>query len=430
MLIANDLDVSADRKSLYATVAYSVTQRSISTFYTTNYIYPETNKLVKAFGTEIIDEEELYNIRFDNNAYNQLPIEERSSTDWDAWTSAYNINNWQNWYDNMKYVEGKQPLYATVAKACMSRNRDLDGSGQINDNEIRWYLAAVDQYRALVFGQNALDQDAYLINRAGLEDIDAEFKRRGGNWGDGDEYEGHKYRGKYHYFTSSAGDGITFWPEEGMTNNPITKRGGISWYSDAQLVRCIRTLESNGQGIGNPERFYTYNDYTFELGGIKATRNYTEAPLEVHNEIEPANNLYSGFVVARQDLLDSNNNNSPYFDLIDVTRGEDFCRNYASHDNVRYTDEANYSWRTPNQKELALMVSKMYELRNERYATRTKFSGNDEEGGYWKWHSVAYGFWSDMQHSGSGGGRINVGLGYVDGDGKPQLRIRCVRDKK
>lgn len=413
MLIANKLDVSADKKSIYAKVAYSIIQRSISTFYTTDYIYPDgSDDLVKAFGTEIIDDEELYNIRFNNNEYNGFS----GQSDWDAWGSASAANQGKGWYNNMRTVEGKQPLYTTVARACMSRNRDSDGDGNIDENEVKWYLAAVDQYRALFFGQNSLAPDAYLITRAALDDIDTEYKQRGNNWGN--DYRGHEYRGKYHYFTSSGGNKTSFWPEEGLTNNPINPPG---WHSSAQLVRCIRTLESKGQGLSNPEPFYSYKDNTFELGGIKATRNYTEAPLEVHNEIQPANNLYSSFVVAKHDLKNDNNNYN--FRLADITGNDtDYCRNYSKQNDVRGTDEANYSWRTPNQKEIALMVSRVPDMYNYKYGTRTKFSGSDEANGYWNWHNTA-GFWTDE----GSGGRINVGEGYDDDGG---VRIRCVRDKK
>ena len=242
-------------------------------------------------------------------------------------------------------------------------------------------------------------------------------ENNGNKWND-DDYMGHKYRGRYHYFTSSGGDKASFWPEEGLTNNPINPQG---WHSSAQLVRCIRTLESNSQGLSNPEPFYSYNNNTFELGGIKATRNYTEAPLEVHNEIQPANNLYSSFVVAKHDLKKSHNDYN--FKLADITGNNmDFCRNYSSQDDVRGTDEANYSWRTPNQKEIALMVSNVPEMSNNKYGTRTKFSGSDKSNGYWDWHDTA-GFWTDK----GSGGRINVGIGYDDDGG---VRIRCVRDKK
>lgn len=413
MLIANKLDVSTDRKSIYANVAYSIVQRSISTFYTTDYIYPKTNKLVKAFGTEIIDDEELYNIRFNNDNYHGFS----SQSDWDAWGSASAANRGKGWYNEMKTVEGKQPLYTTVARACMSRNRDSNGDGNIDENEVKWYLAAVDQYRALFFGQNSLAADAYLITRSELENIDTYYINNGNKWND-DDYMGHKYRGKYHYFTSSGGNKTSFWPEEGLTNNPINPNG---WHSSAQLVRCIRTLESNGQGLKNPEPFYSYNNNTFELGGIKATRNYTEAPLEVHNEIEPANNLYSSFVVAKHDLKKSPNDYN--FKLAEITgNNADYCRNYSNQDDVKGTDEDNYSWRTPNQKEIALMVSNVPEMSNNKYGTRTKFSGSDKSNGYWNWHDTA-GFWTDK----GSGGRINVGLGYDDEGG---VRIRCVRDKK
>lgn len=400
MLIANDLDVSEDGKSLYAKVAYSVSQRSISTFYQRDYIYPDgSGDLVVAFGTEIIDEEKVYNKRFDNNDYSGFG---NNQHDWNGWTNANSINSGGSWYSNMESVTGTQPLYTTVAKACMSRNRDSNGNNEIDRNEVKWYLATVDQYRALFFGQNALDQDAYLITRAELEDIGTV------NWGS-DQY-GHSYRRKYHYFTSSGGDKATFWPEEGLTNNPVS-----SSYSWAELVRCIRTLESGTPedpkvGTKDPERFYTYdsNTRTFELGGIVATRNYTESPLPQHNEIEDENNLYSSFVMAKEDLRVSGSN-SYNFSLSNITgREADYCTSY---------NEDGYSWRTPNQKEFGLMVSI---LPDGRYGTRTKFSGDDAANGYWNWHETP-GFWSDS----GGGGRINVGTGHESG-----VRIRCVRDKK
>ena len=58
----------------------------------------------------------------------------------------------------------------------MSRNRDLNGNNLIDENEVRWYLAGVDQYRALFFGQNSLAPDAYLIKRSELDNIDDEYK--------------------------------------------------------------------------------------------------------------------------------------------------------------------------------------------------------------------------------------------------------------
>ena len=409
MLIANELSISADGKSLYANVAYSISQRAITTFYQTDYIYPGSGKQVKAFGAETIDEEDVYNSRLDNSHYGTI----RNPSDWMAWTSASSTNEGGSWYSgNVKEVAGIQPLYTTVAKACMSRNRDSNGNGTIDENEVKWYLPAIEQYRALFYGQNSLNQDAYLISEAELAEINAAYN---GNW-NGDSY-GHSYRRKYHYFTSSNGDKQTFWPEEGLTNNPMGSN-----YSWAELVRCIRTLESNDNGLSDPEAFYTYDNATntFYLDGIKETRGYTDTPLDIHNEIEDLNNLHGSFVVAKQDLKESDNDYT--FLLSDITGSaakDDPCLNYASQ--VEGTDEAGFSWRTPNQKELALMVSEM-DLSRDQYGSRTKFSGDDK----WDWHNTP-GFWCDA----TAGGRINVGNetnknnAYLN-----DVRIRCVRDNK
>ena len=413
MLLANDLQVSPDGKSLYANVVYSISQRSISTFYTTDY-YPNNNNLVKAFGTEIFDEEKIHNVRLANSTIGTIS----NPQDWNARSSALSTNQNQGWYNNMRIVEGIQPQYTTAARACMSRNRDLDGDGTIDGDEVRWYLAGVDQYRALFFGQNALNPDAYLISNAELAQINTDY---GGDWGD--DSNGHSYRSKYHYFTCSGGNKTTFWPEEGLTNNPMASIDPDYWVSEAQLVRCVRTLVSNGTGLEDPEKYYSYdgNTQTFNLGGIKATRNYTEDPLEMHNEIEGSNNLYSSFVVAKSDLAE--NWNDYEFYLRDITGNHaDPCSNYKNQ--TGDNGEKQYSWRTPNQKEIALMVSASVFTNGGNYGTRTRFSGSDNsrDERYWNWHNTP-GFWTNTQ-------QINVGGQGETAPNDVVVKIRCVRDNK
>lgn len=400
MLIANDLAVSEDGKSLYAEVAYSISQRSISTFYVTDYIYPDdTNDLVKAFGTEIISEEDKYSNRLNRDNYGTISYQD----DWNAWTSAYNTNSNGSWYSTaITNKSGIQPLYSSVAKACMSRNRDLNGNSTIDENEVRWYLAAVEQYRALFYGRSVLNVDAYLISNDELSEITT---------------SNNVTRGKYHYFSSSSGNKTIFWPEEGLSTSAKDNN-----YGYAQLVRCIRTLESGTStdskyGLSNPEEFYTYSDNVFNLDGIVSTRNYTESPLENHNEIQDANNLYSSFVVAKYDLIEADYYGTNYnFTLTDITNEtKDPCSNYKNQSNAS-NDEKKYDWRTPNQKEFALMLSKIDALDDYNYGMRTRFSGDDYDNGYYNWHKTP-GFWSNQ-------GRITVGDGYNNG-----VRIRCVRDK-
>lgn len=474
MLLANDLQISSDGKSIYAEVKYSISQRSIATFYQTDYIYPDnTGDLVKAFGTEIVDEEDIYKTRFNNSSYGTI----NNTQTWNARTSAVSANTsstYKNWYSDFHSkwqtidtdMPQPQPLYSSVAKACMSRNRDLDGNGTIENEEIRWYLPAVGQYRALFIGQSAfIGKDAYLISDEEIEDID-EAHVSGNTWrydtdGDGDEEtttdtNGHEFRTRYHYFTCSGTNEKVFWPEEGLTNNPMSTGnwGGYSW---AELVRCVRTLESEAPGLSNPEKYYTYSssNNTFDLGGIIETRNFTNTVQIDHNETQKENNLVGRFKVAKNDLTLELSNNVRFesyynsysngvnsFKLEDITgldpvklkSGEsedlaeipdpananyevkDLCKNYAEEDN----DSDRGTWRTPNQKEFALMLSEkgtgtnQVNLTNNDYGTRTRFTGCDKN--YGVWHNTA-GIWA------SSDGRLNVGTGYENG-----VRIRCVKD--
>ena len=397
MQIANNLSVSLDKKSVYAEVAYSISQRSIATFYT------NTNRI--AYGTEIIDEEDKYNVRLGDDNRNKYTyynnMEVKSQHDWEGWTSASVTNNGQGWYkgsqDNITtYTENIQPLYKAAAKACMSRNRDSNGNGEVDEGEVKWYLASVGQYRGLYFAQDVLPADARLISEDELEEINTRYEN--GGWGS--DTNGHNFRGKYHYYTSSdKGSAGTFWPEEGLTNNPVQASWGDS---RAELVRCVRTLESNGEGKKDPELYYTYDSSTrtFNLDGIKVNRGPIDETFGVHNEIEESNEFYTSFEVASSDY-----NNGRTVSMSTITGGSDPCASYGDG-----------TWRTPNQKELALMLFEISTLgtNNQNYGARTKFSGNDE--GYYRWHNSP-GFMTS--------GKV-LNLAGTGTSGK----IRCVRDKK
>ena len=345
--------------------------------------------------------------------YENVTIQEQN--DWLGWTSAKLTNVPTNgaskgWYsysdkngnDIVTVKENIQPLYKAAGAACMSRNRDLNGNGKIDENEVRWYLASVGQYRGLYLAQKVLPVDARLISEKELEDISEEYGRT--EWHN--DQNGHNFRGKYHYYTSSKKSNAgTFWPEEGMTNNPVQT---TNWVSRAELVRCVRTLESNANGITDPQYYYTYpaeeGTQSFNLDGIVVSRGYTNSPLLLHNETQDMNDLYTSFVVANNDL-------SGTYTSSTVARYDDPCKSYKNQNNVKGTDEANYDWRSPNQKEMALMLSHIPALQNGNYATRTKFSGNDSV--YYNWH-VSPGF-------GSENGSINL-------TEHSNAKVRCVRD--
>ena len=163
----------------------------------------------------------------------------------------------------------------------------------------------------------------------------------------------------------------------------------------------------------DPERFYTYDatTNTVTLGGIVATRGRTNTPLPRHNEIEGSNNLYSSFVIARSNLNGTHR-------MENVTGQGDVCSNYT---------EGDYIWRTPNQKELALMVMVSSQdtdglVMSAKYGSRTRFSGSDydRDNRFWRWHST-HGFWTTNQSINVGGEGGTDGLNVT-------VQVRCVRD--
>ena len=137
------------------------------------------------------------------------------------------------------------------------------------------------------------------------------------------------------------------------------------------------------------------------MDGIKVNRGKKKKKtFGVHNEIEESNEFYTSFEVASSDY-----NNGRTVSMSTITGGSDPCASYGDG-----------TWRTPNQKELALMLFEISTLgtNNQNYGARTKFSGNDE--GYYRWHNSP-GFMTS--------GKV-LNLAGTGTSGK----IRCVRDKK
>ena len=385
ILIANQLSVSTDRKSLYAKVRYSLSQRSITTFYHFGFNgYP--------YGTENITEEELSTAYYLNK--NNLG-EHKNPNAWNARNSAVQSNKEKSWYPDTNMIvpaDGRQPMYQQAVRACMSRNRDLNGNGTIEANEVKWYMASVDQYRGLWYGEGALnsvDPDARL------------FRAKMSTLNDND-----KENAKYHYFTASTGTNSIFWAEEGLSTS--NKEVNTGW-QHANLVRCVRTLASD-DGLYEANKFYQYSDNIFTLTGLTATKGTTET-IDIHLERDEINGLSSRIQVSKdylkQKMVDGGWNNN-YYTIKNKKRPEyDPCKYY--YEDSGKTDKG--IWRMPNQKELGLMSAN--NLLSGYVTCRTDYSGSKANGAY----RSSYGFWFQG---------TNVTVHATDAD----LKVRCVKDVK
>ena len=114
--------------------------------------------------------------------------------------------------------------YQDAVHAVLLRNRDLNGDNIVQDNEIRWYLAAIDQLVDLYIGEYALDDAARLYPQNAA---DRENQTR------------------WHY-TSSSYDGSNpwvLWAEECVALGSYTSSNG--YMGGKYAYRCIRNLGLN-----------------------------------------------------------------------------------------------------------------------------------------------------------------------------------------
>ena len=346
---ANDLFVSADGQSSFARAKYVVSQKSIWTFY-------ELNPTRKPFGIETVSEEDVQGV----NVVSGTNVQPE---DWKGRTSAVYNNRNKGFYASSTKSTGKQDIYTGAYKACMSRNRDENGDGTIDENEIKWYLAAVDQYKGMWAGERALDKDMRL------------FKADPEDWN-----ELRTNAKKYHYFTCSNAN--TFWAEEGCAT-------GKEWNSTK--VRCIRTLESKEKGLADADRYFEYDSATETVTMLlnnDALRPAQLGGFDTYFErgTGKANNLlYKKFKVASANLSGSYSKTQ----VISKTKGKDFIA--ASDDVCQKAAGYGGSWRVPNQRELAVMSAQFAGSLGDLFSC-TSFTGVQD--GYYKdgANDQSYGF--------------------------------------
>lgn len=351
MYFANELFVSADGQSSFARAKYVVSQKSIWTFY-------KLDPTLKPFGLESVSEEKAQGV-------NVVSGTNRLEEPWDGRASAISNNRNKGFYASSTKSTGKQDIYKDAYKACMSRNRDEDGDGTINENEIKWYLASVDQYKGRWAGEEAFDTDARLFKATESEWL--ALKKAFGNGIDAK-------LSPWHYFTCSSAN--TFWAEEGCATGTN---------SSATMVRCIRTLVSNSDGLESAETYYSYKDNIVELKlNDVALRTHQSGGFQTYFERgKDSNKLYKKFKIASSNLP----NKYPKEQVISSAKGSGFIN--STDDVCQKAAGYGGSWRVPNQRELSIMSAVNTSLQN--LYSCTSFTG--VQSGYYKGGSGnEYGF--------------------------------------
>lgn len=236
--------------------------------------------------------------------------------------------------------------YENALYACLMRNRDLNGDNIVQANEIRWYLASVNQLVDIYIGEYALDREAWLYPENPADR-------------DNETY--------WHYTTSTYNNGNpeVLWSEEGASLGSY----GASQSSNGSLYayRCVRNL---GITLDNPDTeplpLYTCTETTNGEYLIDVTRltpnsrreNFEPGYLPEHTDIQISNLPYAKFQVqgAGSDIP-APKYEIEYYGPWDY--GLEFTNEQTWEECLQYEDGGRLTagYRLPNQRELLIMLN-------------------------------------------------------------------------
>ena len=320
--IANKIWVSEDKRSVYAEAQYGLTQHNIQTFYDRSQAGSVT-----AYGCETINDEEKPgggDTGFDINE------QVKGSNGNDYWNGRANmIQDIDNFKDN-KPVRTWDELKGNISLriACMSRNRDLNGDGNISEDEIRWYAPATNQYAGLWIGEEIMSTESKLFNKSTKT-----LKT---------------YKDRMIYYSSTQ-DAEAFLSEEGMATGNFNQ---VNSAYAPKYVRCVRNLKSGEIGYGEtPDPYYNYNSGTKTVTLDKVDEdamNITGEQRELfdHTERDEGNKPAKKFTIAASLLT--------YYDQGEKIAENVYTGKYQCYG--RYSENnGEKNWRVPNQRELCIM---------------------------------------------------------------------------
>lgn len=349
----------------------------------------------------------------DDGRYNmkEIMIKGQGLRNWNRIISVSKITEDINNREDVRYNILNERNAAYVA--CMQRNRDENGDNVIDDDEIKWYLPASNQYISLWMGADAL-QDATLY---------AERIRSKEN----------------HYFTSTGGNKGLYWSEEGITvSGRSGDLGGTNESGNDRQYRCARNLRqidkssqiyskssSGNKTIVKPDRLISQSlrneplnkeiGFSYLLDTDMSNRPFTGGFEYIYDVVVDTYYDQDGKIVHPSTTWKS------FYQNANAYPANSYCAQFMK--NRGYGE----GWRMPNQRELAFMYMSSGNKNGGNAVSRTVYSINPRD-----WNET------NIQNGKIGDDSIydRKTHTYVWGNNhslwriSQTARLRCVRDVK
>lgn len=233
--------------------------------------------------------------------------------------------------------------YIEAINACMNRNRDENGNGNIDPEELKWYVPASGKYLRAILGRNSLRDPIMPYDKiSSLTYVN----------------DGKPNNARNTRWLLYASDEKTAWAMEGLSmgdwrfNAPDGER--IPWN-----VRCIRNLGTNLKDVLKTDKVQMayshvekdkkvimayYDNSSIRTTKINVSGNTNSGAMKLHPVTDQLNKVYYAF-----EYGDLNKLNSGY------TVQAQNVANYIERNDQNPCYQVNSNWRLPNQKELAIM---------------------------------------------------------------------------
>ena len=420
LLVNTSHEISPDGQSRYHQAIVTIRQMSIKT------VFVNSPDGMRVWGVENVNETP------------DLDYMVRAATEPDAFYNKYYSNGWANtwsvmsrqtggWTDNVMpdpMFRGKEnTLWQVMTKvtnakltlskdhtnllmsnyhatyACFTpflRNRDNNRDGQMQANEMQWYIPSICETNMLYVAERALPLKSRLVGHAPSDNATALYTSRA-------------FMGSTNLTLASCNTIMLV--EESHSMTPIynfdyysnsSAPGKRMPYSDVRLIRDLGILETSEDHSYHLDEIgkelnktlvnkWTENEYLiFRAENLpsnvtRAARAIYELP--AHNETSQINTVYQkGFEVARyiantidkpKDLNKPNRESEYYYEtwttlMSDIEKGNSPCAYYYQE-----PDKSDLgTWRLPNEAELMIMASSLFDWDDREKPKVYDFGGN------------------------------------------------------